>query len=100
LFAEAKGKISKNNLGEAIEEIIKGKTLEGILLENKTQKTNSKEIEKKIIEIVTKNSALVKAKGLGAIGPLMGDLMKEPSMKGIDGKILSEMLKKEINARK
>ncbi|MFA5125376.1 MAG: Glu-tRNA(Gln) amidotransferase subunit GatE [archaeon] len=100
LLAEAKGKISKNNLGEAIEEIAKGKTLEEILSAKKTQKTDLKEIETKIIEVVTKNSSLVKAKGLGAIGPLMGDLMKEPSLKGIDGKILSEILKKEINARK
>jgi Glu-tRNA(Gln) amidotransferase subunit E-like FAD-binding protein len=38
----------------------------------------------------------VKAKGMGAIGPLMGDLMKESKLKGVDGKILSELLKKEI----
>jgi hypothetical protein len=30
----------------------------------------------------------------------MGDLMKEPSLKGADGKILSELLRKEIQAHK
>ena len=33
---------------------------------------------------------------MGAIGPLMGDLMKEETLKKVDGKILSELLKKEI----
>jgi len=34
------------------------------------------------------------------MGALMGDLMKEPELKGADGKTLSELLKKEIMARK
>jgi glutamyl-tRNA(Gln) amidotransferase subunit E len=97
---EAKGKISKNNLGEAVIELSRGKTIEEALNAKKTIEVNAKTIEKKIAEIVSKNSELVKAKGLGAMGALMGDLMKEPELKGADGKTLSELLKKEIMARK
>lgn len=99
LILESKGRISKNNLGEAVEELSKGKTISEIL-STKTSQTDSKTIENKIKEIILKNSALVKAKGMGAIGPLMGDIMKENSLKGVDGKILSEILKKEIAAHK
>ncbi len=99
-LCEAKGKIGKNNLGEAVEALAKGKTLEEVLSGNTTAKVDVKAIEKIVIELVSKNSTLVKAKGMGAIGPLMGDLMKEPTLKGVDGKILSELLRKEISARK
>ena len=96
LIAESKEKISKNDLGEAISEMTKGKTLEEIILSKETKKIDTKEIEKIIITVVKKNEGLVKAKGMGAMGPLMGDLMKETTLKGADGKILSELLKKEI----
>ena len=96
LTAESKEKISKNDLGEAVCEMAKGKALEEIIKSKESQKIDTKEIEKIINAVVKKNEALVKTKGMGAIGPLMGDLMKEDSLKGVDGKILSELLKKEI----
>jgi glutamyl-tRNA(Gln) amidotransferase subunit E len=96
LIAESKEKISKNDLGEAITHLTKGKNLEEILASKESKKIDTKEIEKIIIQVVKKNEGLVKAKGMGAIGPLMGDLMKESTLKGVDGKILSELLKKEI----
>jgi len=99
-LAEAKGKIVKSALGSAVESLAKGTTLEEVLSGNTAAKVDTKAIEKKVIDIVSKNSTLVKAKGMGAIGPLMGDLMKEPALKGVDGKILSELLRKEISARK
>ena len=50
-----------------------------------------------IIEgIVQNNKELVKQKGLGAIGPLMGDVMKEEKLRGVDGKLISEVLRNEI----
>ncbi|MEI7961361.1 MAG: Glu-tRNA(Gln) amidotransferase subunit GatE [archaeon] len=100
LLDEAKGKINKNALAEAIIELSKGKEIEEVINANKVIVVDNKAIEKKIIELVSKNMPLVKAKGMSAIGPLMGDLMKEASLKGIDGKILSELLRKEILANK
>jgi glutamyl-tRNA(Gln) amidotransferase subunit E len=100
LLSEKEGKISKNDLGEALTLITKGKILEEIILSKENNKVDTKEIEKIIQSIVKKNEGLVKAKGMGAIGPLMGDLMKEEKAKGTDGKILSELLRKEILAYK
>ena len=100
LLLEAKGKLNKNNLTDAIIQLSKGKTINEIISTKSTRTINTKEIEKKIIEIVSKNLPLVKAKGLNAIGPLMGDLRKCPELKEIDGKTLSEMLKKEIISNK
>ncbi|MGI6589867.1 MAG: Glu-tRNA(Gln) amidotransferase subunit GatE [Candidatus Iainarchaeum sp.] len=96
LILESKEQLSKNDLREAIIEISKGKTIKEILAEKQNNETNSKEVEKIIQTIVKKNEELVKTKGMGAIGPLMGDLMKEETLKKVDGKILSELLKKEI----
>ncbi|HLC93196.1 MAG TPA: Glu-tRNA(Gln) amidotransferase subunit GatE [archaeon] len=57
--------------------------------------TDKKEAEKIIQEVVARNSAIVKEKGMGALAPLMGDAMKE--LKGkISGKEISDLLKKEI----
>jgi len=99
-LAEAKGKIGKNNLGEAVSELAKGKSVEEVILGKKNTSVDIKSIEKIVIQIVSKNSTLVKAKGMGAIGPLMGDLMKEPALRGVDGKVLSDLLRKEISAQK
>ncbi|MCX6803996.1 MAG: Glu-tRNA(Gln) amidotransferase subunit GatE, partial [Candidatus Diapherotrites archaeon] len=100
LLAESKGKINRTALSDAMKEFTKRATIGEILSGNKTSQIDNKTIEKIIITLVSKNMTLVKTKGMGAIGPLMGDLMKEPALKGIDGKVLSEILKKEIIANK
>jgi glutamyl-tRNA(Gln) amidotransferase subunit E len=97
---EANGKIQKSALGEAVKEISEGKTIDEILASKKVSEIDNKELEKKIIELVEKNIPLVKSKGIGAIGPLMGDVMKDPTLKVADGKVLSELLRKEINKYK
>ncbi len=94
LLLEAKGKINKNNLKQALIDLSKGKTINDIIDSQKT--INTSEVEKIISKVVAKNKELIKSKGFSAIGALMGDLMKENSLKGIDGKVLSEMLRKEI----
>jgi len=94
LLLEGEGKINKNNLRSALIDLSNGKTIEEIL---KSQvKVDNSAIEKEIVKVVRANEKLVKEKGMGAIGPLMGDLMKVSSLKGADGKILSELLRKEI----
>jgi len=102
LLLEAKGKINKSVLASAVKELVKGKSVEEVLLSEKEKAglINENEVKKIISEIVSKNLALVQDKGMGAIGPLMGDLTKEPALKGVDGKMLSELLRKEIQAQK
>ncbi len=53
------------------------------------------EVEKVVKKIVEANQALVKAKGLGAMGALMGDVMKQLKGKA-SGKEISNALKKEL----
>ena len=46
--------------------------------------------------IIEKNLDLIKARGRGAMGPLMGDLMKAVGRGSIDGKILSSKLNQAL----
>ncbi len=96
LILEKKEKINKNSLKEVIKEIINGKNIEEIIKEQDKKTANDKELLEIISKIVRENIDLVKSKKMGAIGPLMGDLMKNESLRKIDGKKLSELLKKEI----
>ncbi|MCF2139293.1 MAG: Glu-tRNA(Gln) amidotransferase subunit GatE [Candidatus Lokiarchaeota archaeon] len=49
-----------------------------------------------IDELVQKNMELIKTRGRGAIGPLMGDLMKIVGRGAVDGKVLSSKLAQAI----
>jgi len=100
LLSEAQGQINKNNLALALTEIAKGATVEEVLSAKKSVEVDSEAVRKKIAEIVSQNLPLVQGKGMGAMGPLMGDIMKIPELKMVDGKLLSELLKKEILAQK
>ena len=55
------------------------------------------EVEKFIKKTVKERGDFIKEKGPAALGPLMGIVMKE--YRGtVDGKILSQMLKKELDS--
>jgi len=56
------------------------------------------DIELFVENIIDQRIDFVKERGLGAVGPLMGEVMKE--FRGsVDGKILSALLKKKIEAQ-
>ena len=59
------------------------------------EKTDTKEIEVLAKKIVNERIDFVKQKGLGAVGPLMGVIMQQLRGKA-DGKVISEILRKEI----
>ncbi len=59
-------------------------------------KTALEDVEMLIRKIVTQRKGFVKEKGIHAVGPLMGIVMKEFRGK-VDGKTISDILKKEIN---
>ncbi len=54
------------------------------------------DLEHAIAELIQKNAELVKLKGKGAVGPLMGDLMATIGRGSVDGKTLSVALMKGI----
>jgi Glu-tRNA(Gln) amidotransferase subunit E-like FAD-binding protein len=97
LIAEAKNKINKSLIKKSLIEISTGKSVEKILSSQKT--INTKEIEPIIEKIVSKNETLIKTRGLGAIGPLMSDVLKEKTLNTIDKKTLSEILTKQIKEK-
>jgi glutamyl-tRNA(Gln) amidotransferase subunit E len=56
------------------------------------------DIELTVENIIDQRIDFVKERGLGAVGPLMGEVMKE--FRGsVDGKVLSALLKEKIEAR-
>jgi glutamyl-tRNA(Gln) amidotransferase subunit E len=54
-------------------------------------------VRDRIKGVVVENMGLVKERGRGAVGPLMGILMKEFRGK-VDGKVLSDILREELDA--
>jgi glutamyl-tRNA(Gln) amidotransferase subunit E len=86
---------------EAVPDILRylhdnpGKTLQKAILECNLEKTDIKEIQKLAEKIVKERLDFVKKRGLGAVGPLMGLIMKELRGKA-DGKVISSILKNEI----
>jgi len=106
--------LTENILEEFIEAVHKGKITKEIQLELLIEKSQNPatsltqllekigggsaekgEIEKIVKEIIQKNEKLVKEQGMRAIGPLMGDAMKQ--LKGkVSGNEISKLLSKEI----
>mgnify|MGYP006283418697 CR=1 FL=1 len=86
---------------EAIPDILRylhknsDKTVKNAIQNLGLEKTDTKEIEALAKKIVKERIDFVKQKGLSSVGPLMGIIMKELRGKA-DGKIISEILQKEI----
>ena len=97
LALEKSKKISKDILLDFLKERKKrpGEKAEDILKAMNIEKAGEGEIRKAIQEIVQKNQGLVEAKGIGAIGALMGDAMKQLKGKA-SGQEISKILKEEI----
>jgi len=60
------------------------------------QRMDTDEAEAVVAMIVKEREAFVREKGMGAVGPLMGPVMERLRGK-VDGKMASELLKKEIS---
>ena len=71
------------------------KPLNEIINEKGAVGAGGKEVEEAVRKVVHENIEMVKSKGLAALGPLMGDVMKELKGKA-SGKEISDALKKEI----
>ncbi|MHA1746896.1 MAG: Glu-tRNA(Gln) amidotransferase subunit GatE [Promethearchaeota archaeon] len=92
------GKIAK----EALEAILRVWTDEpGLPLAEAKKKAGISEfdistLDQIVIEIVEKNKELIQTRGRGAMGALMGDLMKAVGRGAVDGKILSSTLNQKM----
>ncbi|RBQ22475.1 Glutamyl-tRNA(Gln) amidotransferase subunit E [Candidatus Methanobinarius endosymbioticus] len=93
----ADSKISKDAISKLIIEISKDTDSNPeIIAKNKNLLVlDESSVQTIIEEIVNKNSSMVEERKMGAMGPLMGMVMKELKGKA-DGKIVNKILKEEI----
>jgi glutamyl-tRNA(Gln) amidotransferase subunit E len=73
-------------------------TIDQIKKKLKIESISIEELRKIIKNIINKNTQLIKEKEMRAMGPLMGEMMKEVRGK-IDGAIISDELKKAISIK-
>ncbi len=100
LAAVEKGMAAKEAVPAILEQVAAGKSVETALAEC-APSVSQKELENIVARIVEERSSFVAERGMAALGPLMGVVMEE--VRGsVDGKMVSEALKKEIarNLRK
>ena len=90
-------KYSKEAIPDILEYIVENpkSSIEKAIKSCNLATTDISDIEKIAKKIISERKDFVKQKRLGAIGPLMGVIMKELRGKA-DGKTISEILKKEI----
>jgi glutamyl-tRNA(Gln) amidotransferase subunit E len=74
------------------------KDVKGIVINMGLGKKRIEDIEQFVEDIIDQRIDFVRERGLGAVGPLMGEVMKE--LRGsVDGKKLSSLLKEKIEAQ-
>lgn len=90
------GKAAREAIPDIFRSIAKGSSFTDALTKL-APSVSRDELEALIRKIIEQRKDFIAQKGGGALGPLMGVVMKE--VRGsVDGKIVSEILKKEINA--
>jgi len=89
------GDFTKEALPQVLKKLIEGRSVSEAEKELGIQKIDSSEAEQVVASIVKQREALVREKGLNAVGPLMGTVMEKLRGK-VDGKTANELLRKEI----
>ena len=88
-------KFSKEALPSLLREMLKGEDAEGAVKKLGLQAVDDDEASRVIAALVKEREEFVRAKGMDAIGPLMGPVMA--ALRGkIDGKQANDLLAKEI----
>jgi glutamyl-tRNA(Gln) amidotransferase subunit E len=96
LHAVEHGKAAKEAIPEIFRSIAEGNTF-GDALSKMAPSVSREELEIIVRNIIADRSEFIAQKGKAALGPLMGVVMAE--VRGsVDGKIVSEVLRKEIDA--
>ncbi|MDD1756954.1 MAG: Glu-tRNA(Gln) amidotransferase subunit GatE [Methanomassiliicoccales archaeon] len=89
------GRFAKEALPLVLKRMSEGRTVDEAVSDLGLQRLDGEEAEAIVAEVVRERQAFVKEKGMGAVGPLMGPVMERLRGK-VDGKMASELLKKEI----
>ncbi len=98
LTALAEGKVTKDAIPEILQIYSNQSNLEfkDVLEEAGIKSFDQDEIKQTVVKMVEANLGMVKSRGMGAMGALMGDLMKEFGRGSVDGKLLSGLLRAEL----
>ncbi|MFP3871605.1 MAG: Glu-tRNA(Gln) amidotransferase subunit GatE [Candidatus Natronoplasma sp.] len=92
------GEFAKEGIPDLLKEVSKGKSVDEALDAAGLEVVGEEEIREKIIEVVEDRIDFVEEREMGAVGPLMGVLMKELKGKA-DGERISQILREEIQKR-
>ena len=90
-----RGDFTKEALPQVLKKLIEGKDVPEAVRELGIQKLDAGEAEQVVAGIVQEREALVRQKGMNAVGPLMSTVMEKLRGK-VDGKTANELLRKEI----
>jgi glutamyl-tRNA(Gln) amidotransferase subunit E len=90
------GAFAKEALPAVLKSMAGGRSVEDATKELGLMRMGSSEAEAVVAAIVREREAFVREKGMAAVGPLMGPVMERLRGK-VDGKMASELLKKEIS---
>jgi glutamyl-tRNA(Gln) amidotransferase subunit E len=90
------GAFAKEALPAVLKSMAGGRSVEDATKELGLVRMGSSEAEAVVAAIVREREAFVREKGMAAVGPLMGPVMERLRGK-VDGKMASELLKKEIS---
>ncbi|MDD1747101.1 MAG: Glu-tRNA(Gln) amidotransferase subunit GatE [Methanomassiliicoccales archaeon] len=90
------GKFTKEALPKVLKRMCEGRSVDESIKDLGLLCMDVDEAEAVVALIVREREAFVREKGMGAVGPLMGPVMERLRGK-VDGKMASELLKKEIS---
>jgi glutamyl-tRNA(Gln) amidotransferase subunit E len=89
------GRLTKGAIPELLKAVAEGLSVDEAIEKLGLRLLEKLEVEKLVSEAVRDNMELVKARGMGALGPLMGVVMEKVRGRA-DGKLVYELLRREI----
>ena len=102
IYLREKGKITKEAIPQLVEAAISGdlSSIKSWMISESESRGLSPmdegEIEKVVIQVIAEKSDFIEERGMSSIGPLMGIILQKLGSSA-DGKIVNEILSKEIS---
>ncbi|MGM0510160.1 MAG: Glu-tRNA(Gln) amidotransferase subunit GatE, partial [Thermoplasmatota archaeon] len=92
------GDFAKEGIPEILKGLVEGKTVDGSVKSAGLESVGDEDVREIVVSVLEDRSDFVEERGMGAMGPLMGVVMKELRGKA-DGEKVSSILKEELQKR-
>ncbi len=92
------GEFAKEGIPDLLQEVAEGRSVKEALKSAGLETVSEEDIREEVIDLIEDRSDFVEEREMGAVGPLMGVLMKELKGKA-DGEKISKILREEIQKR-